>query len=304
MTGNFSYNNVKCSKCGHDQNSANASKCEICGNPLKKASLLPFVGIGLAALLAVGASCFAFKDKLITKSAPESAANPLNATNTTVPTTPQSALITTPTVQGIQPATDTQNQSTSKPITTPTVQGIQPATDTQNQSTSKLTDLSSISIDSPKSVDYKPLRQALEEHDWRIANDLTTEALLKAFGNESYKKGGVQQQETKAPPCEDIKIVDRLWSKASNGNLGFTAQRQVMKPFGNNWEQAYKQLRWLSPDQEWKIKYLYNGERYNFKIGYSPDFKEPITKGYLPTFERGYNFAYSLDGTLYMCNIN
>ena len=117
-------------------------------------------------------------------------------------------------------------------------------------------------------------------------------------------QGGVQQQETKAPPCEDIKIVDRLWSKASNGNLGFTAQRQVMKPFGNNWEQAYKQLRWLSPDQEWKIKYLYNGERYNFKIGYSPDFKEPITKGYLPTFERGYNFAYSLDGTLYMCNIN
>ncbi|MBR8836316.1 MAG: substrate-binding domain-containing protein [Stigonema ocellatum SAG 48.90 = DSM 106950] len=79
-------------------------KCEICGNPLKKALVPPFVYVGLAALLTIGGSYFAFKDKLTGKSASESTANALN---TTVPTTPQSEPITTeqPTVQEIQPTT-------------------------------------------------------------------------------------------------------------------------------------------------------------------------------------------------------
>ncbi|MEH2033667.1 MAG: substrate-binding domain-containing protein [Nostoc sp.] len=61
MTQNYSYNNVKCSKCGHDQNASTARKCEICGNPLKKASVPPFVFVALAGLIVAAGGYFAFK---------------------------------------------------------------------------------------------------------------------------------------------------------------------------------------------------------------------------------------------------
>ncbi|MEH2324502.1 MAG: substrate-binding domain-containing protein [Nostoc sp.] len=61
MTQNYSYNNVKCSKCGHDQNASTARKCEICGNPLKKSSVPPFVFVALAGLIVVAGGYFVFQ---------------------------------------------------------------------------------------------------------------------------------------------------------------------------------------------------------------------------------------------------
>ncbi|MHC5823548.1 MAG: substrate-binding domain-containing protein [Nostoc sp.] len=61
MTQNYSYNNVKCSKCGHDQNASTSRKCEICGNPLKKALVPPFVFVVLAGLIVAAGGYFAFK---------------------------------------------------------------------------------------------------------------------------------------------------------------------------------------------------------------------------------------------------
>ncbi|MBA3923839.1 MAG: hypothetical protein H0X31_19945, partial [Nostocaceae cyanobacterium] len=91
MSANINYNNVKCSKCGHDQNSATTRKCEICGNPLKKVSIPAIAYVGLAALVAVVGGYFAFKDKLAGKSALESISN---APNSTVLAAPKSEAAT------------------------------------------------------------------------------------------------------------------------------------------------------------------------------------------------------------------
>ncbi|MHC5726064.1 MAG: substrate-binding domain-containing protein [Nostoc sp.] len=61
MTQNYIYNNVNCSKCGHDQNASTSRKCEICGNPLKKALVPPFVFVVLAGLIVAAGGYFAFK---------------------------------------------------------------------------------------------------------------------------------------------------------------------------------------------------------------------------------------------------
>ncbi len=86
MTEDFNYNNVKCPKCGHDQNSINAKKCEICGHQLKKSAVPPIVFIGLAALVAAGGAYFAFKDKLTQKTIPEVTATNSNTPISAVPT--------------------------------------------------------------------------------------------------------------------------------------------------------------------------------------------------------------------------
>ena len=155
---------------------------------------------------------------------------------------------------------------------------------------------------SDRGVDYTALRNDLQAQNWKQANVDTTEDLLKAFGPNSERTGNVDPQEAANPPCSDLKTIDQLWSKASNGNLGFTAQRQILKQAGNDYHQAYNKMQWQRPGGEWLIQYSYDGHRENFKPGYEPDYGNP-DKGHLPTFERGYNFQYSFDGTLGKCGL-
>lgn len=163
-------------------------------------------------------------------------------------------------------------------------------------------DLSSLPLNSSRGVDYDFLRQDLQQRNWKRANEDTTEALLKAFGTKSNQTGHVDIQEAANPPCADLKIVDQLWSKASNGNLGFTAQRQILRESGNDYRQAYNKMQWQRPRGEWLIQYIYDGHRENFRPGYEPDYGNP-DRGHLPTFERGYNFQYSFDATLAQCGL-
>lgn len=187
------------------------------------------------------------------------------------------------------------NNSTSTPSTSNTASN-------SNQSNTSNSDLASVPLISGRGVDYTTLRNDLQSHDWKKANEQTTEDLLKAFGLNSDKTGNVDPQEAANPPCADLKTVDQLWSKASNGNLGFTAQRQVLQQAGNDYRKAYNEMQWQRPGGEWLIQYTYDGHREHFKPGYEPDYGNP-DKGTLPTFERGYNFKYSFDGTLSKCGL-
>ncbi len=63
MTNDFNF--VKCPKCEHDRNPITATKCEICGTPLKRSgSKLPLILAGIWLLLAVGAAAYFLKDKV------------------------------------------------------------------------------------------------------------------------------------------------------------------------------------------------------------------------------------------------
>ena len=188
------------------------------------------------------------------------------------------------------------NSSQSSPSSQPNQSG-------SNSSPASTSDtLASVPLTSSKGVDYTALRQDLQSHNWKQANEDTTEALLKAFGPNSEQTGQVEIQEAAVPPCQDLKTIDQLWSKASNGNLGFTAQRQILQQSGNDYHKAYNQLQWQRPGGEWLIQYTYDGHRERFKSGYEPDYGNP-DKGHLPTFERGYNFKYSFDGSLAKCGL-
>ena len=63
MTNDFNF--IKCPKCEHDRNPITATKCEICGTPLKRGgSKLPLILAGIWVLLALGAAAYFLKDKL------------------------------------------------------------------------------------------------------------------------------------------------------------------------------------------------------------------------------------------------
>ena len=192
-----------------------------------------------------------------------------------------------------------QNPSLSAPSQN---QPNQSGSNSSPSSSSSSNTVASVPLTSSKGVDYTALRQDLQSHNWKQANEDTTEALLRAFGSNSERTGQVDSQEAMVPPCQDLKTVDQLWSKASDGNLGFTAQRQILQQAGNDYRKAYNQLQWQRPGGEWLIQYIYDGHRERFKPGYEPDYGNP-DRGHLPTFERGYNFKYSFDGSLAKCGL-
>jgi phosphate transport system substrate-binding protein len=111
MTGNFNYGNVKCSRCGHDQNPSNARKCEICGNPLKKSPLVPIVSASLAAIVLVAGGYFLLKSKLA--GVHNSSTSNVATTNIVAAPTTQPQLVNTQ-----QPTTNTANTSSNPTIDT------------------------------------------------------------------------------------------------------------------------------------------------------------------------------------------
>jgi phosphate transport system substrate-binding protein len=131
MTEDFNYNNIKCAKCGYDQNPSNTRKCHICGNPLKKALIPPAIYIILAIMLAVGGGYFVFK-KLTGESQPEATVtNPNSAISTTSPSAPITTPTTSPSAPITNPNSAISTTSLSAPITTPTTSPSAPITTTQ-----------------------------------------------------------------------------------------------------------------------------------------------------------------------------
>lgn len=113
MTNDFNF--VKCPKCEHDRNPVTASKCEICGAPLKKGGLpiAPIViGVGLLGIL--GAGGFLLKD-MFSGSKPDVGSSPSITTAAspsavaTAPASPDSGQVKGAVVQTYPKLSDVPN---------------------------------------------------------------------------------------------------------------------------------------------------------------------------------------------------
>ena len=169
------------------------------------------------------------------------------------------------------------------------------------QSDASVQALNQVPLESDRNVDYSKLKDALQRKDWQAGDRETYERLLDAAGPQAQAKGFTPQDEMDTLSCKDLRTVDQLWSAASNGRLGFTAQQSVLKALGD-YRQMYDQVGWQKLSGEWLIEWVYNPQtkRLSYKPGKEPNFTDP-PPGHLPTVERGYNFDVSLDAALKRC---
>jgi hypothetical protein len=96
----------------------------------------------------------------------------------------------------------------------PTLKSSTPQTQTQAD------DLSS-----EKGIDYTPLRDLLKAQDWRAADRETYETMIRAVGKKS--DDWFTSDELLNFPCADLRTIDRLWVKYSQGKFGFSVQKQI-----------------------------------------------------------------------------
>jgi len=85
-------------------------------------------------------------------------------------------------------------------------------------------------LSSDKGVDYRNLRDLLKAGKWKEADKETARVMLKVAGRE--EEGWLNDEHIENFPCTDLRTIDRLWVKYSNGRFGFSVQKRIWESVG------------------------------------------------------------------------
>ncbi|MEB3179478.1 MAG: serine/threonine-protein kinase [Nostocaceae cyanobacterium] len=85
-------------------------------------------------------------------------------------------------------------------------------------------------LSSSKGLDYTNLRDLLKAGKWREADRETIDVMLKVAGREEQRWLDVESIENF--PCTDLRTIDKLWVKYSNGRFGFSVQKRIWESVG------------------------------------------------------------------------
>lgn len=97
-------------------------------------------------------------------------------------------------------------------------------------------------LSSEKSVDYSKLRDLLAAENWKEADDETYVVMIQAVGK---KKGNYfSSEELLNFPFTELRTIDRLWVKYSNGRFGFSVQKKIYLSVGGKPDGKYDEATW------------------------------------------------------------
>jgi hypothetical protein len=119
-------------------------------------------------------------------------------------------------------------------------------------------------------IDYSKLRELLKFKDWRGADKETAALILKVAGRE--KEGSLTVKNIQEFPCEDLRTIDQLWVKYSNGRFGFSVQKRI-------WQDAQQNLETFGVSVGWRNEGWFNS---SWKVYYSLTFTRNAPLGHLP----------------------
>ena len=110
-------------------------------------------------------------------------------------------------------------------------------------------------------MDYTNLRNLLAAKKWKEADEETLKVMLKAAGREEKRFLDVEHIEKF--PCEDLRTIDQLWVKYSNGRFGFSVQKRIYQSLGGTreydekvWDKFGDRVGWRKNNQ-WLYYYKY-----------------------------------------------
>ena len=139
----------------------------------------------------------------------------------------------------------------------------------------------------PPTGNYERLRQYLQQKKWDLADQETHNLLLQRAGKRSYSDGVLYPDELSTISCADVVLIDQLWSQASEGQLGFTAQKRLYISEGNDWRRLYEKTGWWSETGDWQIDLIYDRtkRRWSYGTERQPNYAKPPV-GHLPLVVR------------------
>jgi serine/threonine-protein kinase len=125
-------------------------------------------------------------------------------------------------------------------------------------------------LSSEKGIAYRKLRDLLVAGNWKDADYETYLVMLQAVGRE--KNDWIRDEELLNFPCTDLRTIDSLWVKYSNGKFGFSVQKQIYLECGGKadgkydeevWEEFTDRVGWRM-DGEWRLQLTYTLSTYSY----------------------------------------
>ena len=93
-------------------------------------------------------------------------------------------------------------------------------------------------LSSARRIDYRKLRDLLAAEKWQEADKETRAIMLRVCGQE--KRLLLTQTQIEEFPCEDLRTIDQIWVKYSNGHFGFSVQKFIWQMIGGSRHADYK----------------------------------------------------------------
>ncbi|MBW4446055.1 MAG: GUN4 domain-containing protein [Spirirestis rafaelensis WJT71-NPBG6] len=97
-------------------------------------------------------------------------------------------------------------------------------------------------LSSEKGVDYTRLRDLLKAGKWKQADQETLAVMLKATGREQAR--WLDPESIENFPCTDLRTIDQLWVKYSDGRFGFSVQKRIWESVGKDYEKFGDRVGW------------------------------------------------------------
>ncbi len=144
-------------------------------------------------------------------------------------------------------------------------------------------------------ADYTKLQQLLAAGQWKEADGETRNKILEVAGKQ--KEGWPDYKDIENFSCPDLRAMDRLWVKYSNGRFGFSVQKQIYQSLGGSkeydaqvWARYGEAIGWNQKGEKEKWVWLW--------LEYSQlTFNTNALKGHLPTGHiPGDGYGYMGDG--------
>lgn len=131
-------------------------------------------------------------------------------------------------------------------------------------------------LSSDKGVDYRKLRDLLKAGSWKEADEETLAVMLKVAGRK--KEGWLEKESIDKFPCTDLRTIDQLWVKYSNGRFGFSVQKHIWESVGGKpGEYDYETFKKLGEKVGWSVK-----EKDDWKYRQDLTFSLNAPVGHLP----------------------
>ncbi|MBD2592762.1 GUN4 domain-containing protein [Nostoc spongiaeforme FACHB-130] len=131
-----------------------------------------------------------------------------------------------------------------------------------------------VQIKSPVGIDYRKLRDLLAAGKWKEADAETARVMLAVMKRE--KEGWLRVEDIDNFPCEDLRTIDQLWVKYSDGKFGFSVQKLIYQSLGGTRNYDDKIWQAFGDKVGWQ-----KGERWLYYNGLTFDIT--ALKAHLPT---------------------
>jgi hypothetical protein len=106
-----------------------------------------------------------------------------------------------------------------------------------------------VELKSDVGMDYRKLRDLLKAGKWKEADEETKRVMLAVAKRE--KEGWFRVEDIDNFPCADLRTIDQLWVKYSDGKFGFSVQKRIYQGFGGTrqyneeiWEKFGDKVGW------------------------------------------------------------